>query len=174
VAPPSRVFGEVAAFGSADIGTVPSVGFGGGISVGLGVGRWHVDALAMGEPTRDAGITRGDGIGARLSAARFGYRACFAVLEGRFEVRPCVGEEVVTVSARGTGVRNPDENSTKWGEVAGGAIARWEFAAPVGIRVEGMGIAPLLRRKFLVAPVGVVHTVPALTSRFSVGVDFRF
>jgi hypothetical protein len=44
----------------------------------------------------------------------------------------------------------------------------------VGLFLDGAGQVPLRRRTFIITPVGVVHTVPRVTSRMALGVDFRF
>src|SRR5262249_34893938 len=148
-----------------ELGTIPTLGLGAGLSAGVLHGRLRGELLAIGEASRSVPLTDKPGVGARVGSFRAGARGCFAALEGTLEIAPCLGMEIAWLNGRGYGIATPAEGSTKWVEVVGGALLRWALTPAIGLRAEAIAQIPLRRQDLVIAPYGTVHTVPSLTGR---------
>jgi hypothetical protein len=173
--PPERVvIITVAAFGAAEFGTVPEPGVGAGIAPGFAYRRARAEIALMAEPSHAVALTDTPGVGARFSLLRAMAHGCFAVLDQPIEIAPCLGAGATWMRARGYGVANPADNTTKWAEVAAGGIVRVNLVSGLGARLDGFAVIPVRRQEVTLSPNGTIHTVPAVTMLASLGLDYRF
>jgi hypothetical protein len=178
--PPARhvedehAFVIVRAFGLSDFSTVPAPTFGTGIGIELGIHRLRVGAIAVAQPYQDVMFDDSTGLGARLRVTRVGTRACIAILRGAVEVAPCAGGEVVWMAGHALGVNKPENSVTQWAELVAGPEARISIGSGLGLVLDADAQVPIRRRDFAIRPPGIVHTVPALTTRATFGFDVRF
>jgi hypothetical protein len=169
------VFATVSTFASADIATVPPVGVGAGVALGVAVKRLRVELVGSAEPFRSfhpAGAA--SDVSLRVRVARAGARACFALLDSVVEIAPCAGGEGVSMIARGYGITKPGEDNDLWAEVVVGARAEWRAFANFSLVLEGAAQVPLYHQEILIRPLGTVYVVPGLTGRMAAGVRVVF
>ena len=173
-APPPTVFGSVAVFGAVDIGTLPTVGAETGIALGLVVRRLQLDLVGIAEPFHAAPLAAVPDGGVRARLLRGGGRACVSLLDGAFDVSPCIGAELVSMKVRAYGVTKPEEADGAWGEAVVGAGVGWTITYGMGLRADGAAQIPMYRHHLAIPPLGVVHTIPGVTSRVTVGLFVHF
>jgi hypothetical protein len=157
-----------------DFGTVPETSLGVSISAGIVVQRFRVELLGGFEPKHDVALAGRAGVGAGFSKWSAGVRGCFAVLEGRLELGPCMGGEFIDLEGRSFGISQPKDYASTWAEVLAGAGARFQLWHPFGVRLDGALGFPLRRLNVVIEPYGVVHTVPMVTGRTTLSLDLRF
>jgi hypothetical protein len=173
--PPMRtLFGTVEVLGGMDVGTMPSVGAGAGIGLGAVWSAWRMEMLGLAQPYETVSVSSVPGVGARFRIARSGPRGCYALFDGPIALRPCAGAELVWMRANGTGLGRPAQNETMWGEVVAGVGVRWAFLPHMGLSLDAAAQIPIRRRDVVIAQIGVVHTVPALTTRATIALDTLF
>jgi hypothetical protein len=78
------------------------------------------------------------------------------------------------MGARGQGVSDPADNTTKWAEVSAGGIVRVGLLAGFGARLDAFALIPVRRQEVTLVPNGTVYTVSAVNLLATLGVDFRF
>jgi hypothetical protein len=173
------LYGSASSFASADIGTTPTAGFGGGFAAGILFHRLRVELVGILEPHHSASVSTtptlsGGGVGVDFRVVRSGERACFALLDGAFEIAPCAGVEIVWMTIRGFGIRQPGADDGTWGEVVAGGAVRWNFLPRMGLGVDGAAQIPMIRRTITIDRLGTVDRIPFATGRVTAGLHYRF
>jgi hypothetical protein len=64
--------------------------------------------------------------------------------------------------------------SAAWPALRADATFTAPIFAPVFVRLDAAGVAPLARPAFVIDPLGVVHRPSVLTARLAAGVEVRF
>lgn len=168
---PSRVL--VRAELSGDAGLLPSAALGGGLAVGVVLGRdLSLEANADLFGSQD-GTVGGSVAGATFGLITGGVRACYALTHG-FEIAPCVGVEVARIAASGFGaVKVTDADSVTWGPEALVA-GRFPVAGPISVRFGLGAFVPISRQSFVINAAGTVHQPGAVALRTWFGPEVRF
>jgi hypothetical protein len=159
-----------------DVGTLPTLGTGPSLMVGLRIGRLSLElgasyllAQSIADPSADRVIGE-----LRWLAGSAG--ACYAVLpESRFDLASCLRAELGRLWGRG---RNLDEDmfsgGATWLAVLVGIQVSVELVRGLELATElGAGL-PLLASAFTVGGVGKVHETPSAVGRLSAGVTLVF
>jgi hypothetical protein len=163
------VYGTTAVFGMADMGTLPGLGTGAGISAGIAWRRLRVEILGVSEPFHSTGVAEVPNAGVRARALRAGGHACVPFLDAPIEVGPCAGLGLVAITAQAFGVTHPGEANRMWGEVTLGGGLRWRFMPHIGLALDGDAQIALYRHHLAIPPLGDVFVVPSLTGRVTMG-----
>jgi len=126
---PSRVLiqAPLAAFA---VGALPEPSVGVAAAAGASVARWRF--LVEGAVWRTQRMTASDepGVGADVGLITVGPRACWAAVQGRFELAPCLVLTVQHLWAEGSGDHiAPRSAEATWLAAGAGAQARWRLAA---------------------------------------------
>lgn len=156
----------------ADSGALPSLSPGGGGAVGLAASRWfrgeiHGAIFSEQDAHGDAGR------GASIGLLEAGARGCVSLTK-TFEVLPCVGFDVMHLSARGFGAQQVAHGSATVPALEAALFARAPLAGPFGL-VAGAGlVVPLTRESFVITSRGSVHEVGAVAFRGWFGPEVRF
>jgi hypothetical protein len=178
----SALRGIVAIDALGDIGSWPSVGLAGRVTLGAMVWRlrfevsfadWLSESAYAPPPRNNEGTT--------LHPIEGAVRGCFRwELGRRLEVDPCLGAGPTYVTSNGTNETIPNhDGSTSWGTLFGDAMGTWLFAPPLALRLS-LGIAvPLARPEFDIdEPAGVspvlLHQAWPVAARGALGVEARF
>ena len=92
----------------------------------------------------------------------------------RFEIGlPCVGFELGRMHADAQNVTTPGTGADLWAAVRGGAAAAWALEPWLRLRLRLEAALPLVRPKFVLRGVGVVHE-PGVAGRATLGADVAF
>jgi hypothetical protein len=112
------------------VGTMPEPGVGVAAAAGASFDRWRF--LVEGDLWRTQRMTASDepSVGADVGLISVGPRACWAALQGNFELAPCLVLTVQHLSAEGSGDHiAPRTAEATWLAAGAGARARWRLAA---------------------------------------------
>jgi len=112
------------------VGTLPEPGIGVAVAGGASFHRWRF--LVEGAVWRTQRMTASDepGVGADVGLITVGPRACWAAVQGRFELAPCLVLTVQHLWAEGSGDHiAPRSAEATWLAAGAGAQARWRLAA---------------------------------------------
>jgi hypothetical protein len=163
--------------GLADLGTLPAPALGGVLGLAAVVGRFRADIAWGLLPSRTYTVSSASGVGADMSlwtaSASFAYVAPL----GRTELALGGGAEATHVSAVGVSSDTPFvgiAGSAAWPALRADATFTAPIFAPVFVRLDAAGVAPLARPAFVIDPLGVVHRPSVLTARLAAGVEVRF
>jgi hypothetical protein len=175
------VRGIVAIDALGDIGSWPSVGLAGRVTLGAIVWRlrfevsfadWLSESAYAAPPLTNEGTT--------LHPIEGALRGCFRwELRRRLEFDPCFGAGPAYVTSSGTAETIPTHDSTAWWTLFADAMGTWAFAPPLALRLS-LGIAvPLARPEFDIdEPAGVtpvfLHRAWPVAARAALGVEARF
>jgi hypothetical protein len=153
-----------------DSGIFPVPQFGGGVHVGLGLGRFQVelegDILAS-ETKRFSGAQYPVGFYSYFA----GVRGCYNLeLSARFGWVGCMGGEVGSLS---THERGGDEHRAQGLWLAAEALTGPELAATDWLRAFARlrGVSPLIRHDFLLSEGSRVHSLPWFSPQLQVGIE---
>ncbi len=174
--PPTRrsleVFASVGAM--ADVHTLPKVGFGPTLALGISIERVTLEATAAFAPNRDMPLTDKAGVGATFQKLSVGTRSCVLALHSELTLGPCLGIEASQVRAKSFGIQVPGESMIRWAEGLAGGQLGWRFSAHFGVRLDAGAGVLLARRDVRIAPYGEVHRLGPVTGRFALSTEVRF
>lgn len=167
----------VAAAGVIDDGTMPLIAGGGEAALGWSYAtpRWRVRALAGASyfPSETKILVGGEGGDFTLRAAS--ARLCASIARGPFDIGPCLGGEIDSMSGSGFGPAiRPLERNPVWGSAVGTVLASWSLAGPIAVFARADGIVPPARPTFGLPPHSDVHQPSLPAWRVALGVELRF
>jgi len=170
---PRSLFGARAE-GAVDVGLLPTPTFGGGIAFGVDpIARLHVELFGGLYASQEATLASDATRGATFSLVSGGARGCYSITR-KIEIGPCLGAEVVSISANGFGAaRVTNATSLTWGPEAS-AAALVPIAGPISLRAGAGAFFPLARQSFVITAQGTVHRADAVAFRAFVGPEVRF
>lgn len=164
-------------FGAVDRGTLPDVGLGAGFEIAFTPGRFRFEAeiapwLASSATTATeaSGAVEGGTFHLTTAAAR----ACYAVLDARFTLAPCLGIALDHVSAEGSGVARTREGSSTFFAPAIGAAAGLHLTRGFALRALVEGEVPIGREQFVIVGGSAVHRPAAVALRAAIGPEVSF
>lgn len=172
---------SVAAVGTFDNGSLPSVAWGLGAVAGLRVFPWRdrpgavrlrLEVAGMILPEQRAESASDARRGADLQLFAGSARSVFAYGEV-VEAGVFAGLELGSLSGAGFGVKAPASASTLWNAALLGAVARFPAHGTVALRGSIELAIPLRRAEFDVGGE-VVHRPSALASRGTLAAEIRF
>ena len=168
---PPPLFGSVGAFGFGTFGVTPSLGGGGGLSLGLGGAHWRADALG----SISARTQTRPGPGAEAWGWSVGARGCGTwAVQRRVELAGCGGAEVGQLLGGGTGdLTNVREHVDTWIALSARAAARVFLARGFALVAGAEALFSVYRPGFAVRNLGVVHRPAVIAPRVTVGVEVR-
>jgi len=158
------------AFGS------PAYGVGGGVAwIHDRVNRFGIDgAYFVPSQVDEANRT----ISGRFHLLTFGATACRDLFEdGGFVLSPCAGAEIGRAHARGVvggNVNESTEESSLWLALRGGAALRYRITDTIAVRGDLGAIVPLIRDRFTIEGVGMVHRPAVVSFRGGLGAEILF
>jgi hypothetical protein len=124
---------------SAAVGIVPGIGIGVGGYVGLLVDRFRLEASGYFWPAETAQAAQAPKFGGSVQLAAGGARGCYAVVAHPFELSPCAGLELGSMSASGSSnLPTVDQASAWWIAPTFDAVValplgrRWALALDLG------------------------------------------
>jgi hypothetical protein len=169
---------SVAAAAAIDVGTMPSPGYGGAITVGWSPWaalRWEASGAYY--AARRGTYVGGARLGADVSLAAFGVRGCYPVVDAVWSLAPCIGGGFDWLRASGFGARDSYDASAYMGHFEAGATMLWNFTEFAAMRASAFGVVPMRQPEFTIlvddgsAPV---HHPAAAALRASLGVELHF
>jgi hypothetical protein len=171
---PDRSRGLVAAAFLGDVGSVPTVTYGGELAVRwtLGGVRWEpFGAYFKGQRGTVPGQ---ESLGAQFTLIGAGLRGC-APLPGIVSwLAPCLGGGLDWMRAAGFGSRIP-RNAAIWSSnVRAGVQVSWGSTALITPRFEAEAVVPLARPEFVIEGAGHVHREGPVVLRVGVGMELHF
>ena len=140
------------------------------LSLGLLVGqRGRAEAFGRLLPTQRVAVDHGAeadflGIGG-------GARGCYQPLTGDVGVLSCLGFEFSRITASGQEITRTERAGVTWMGPVVTAVGLWHLADDVALAAAAEVAAPLVRHKFEVTGLGVVHELPLATGRLGIGVE---
>ena len=183
VRPATRVHALVAVSGALDLGTLPSLGAGGEVTLGVVAGRarFELEGGDWGSENATAGASSGTlkGQGTTLHLWEARLRGCVrAYLSPRFELGPCLAGGLSYVTSHGFNESVPQNASTAWPTLEPGVLGRLRVWGPFSLRAGLSAEIPLARPPFvIVRPDGTsftVHTSGLAAGRAAFGVEAQF
>jgi hypothetical protein len=154
-------------------GALPEATMGGAIALGW---RWtHARAELRGSlfASRAGSVATLPDAGGRLSLASLAARAC-ALWGATLSAGPCVGAGVDRLHGQGTGPIAAAEATSLAPFVAPGLRGEWRLSRPVAAFLDVEGAIPLVRARFSVENVGLVHQAAPVSLRGAAGLELRF
>ncbi|MFT3771765.1 MAG: hypothetical protein QM820_40670 [Minicystis sp.] len=165
----------VAASALADIGSLPGVAPGVGISAGVLPGAfWVTGDFAYFPAQRGQLATRPKAGGdvTLLAAALVGCRTVLTL--GRIAGAPCLGLELDGARGEGFGVSSPRSGWTAWGAALAYGRVEAAIVEPVSAEVRIGAAIPFGRPLFYFDQLGAVYRPSAASLRLAVGVVAKF
>jgi hypothetical protein len=166
------------AFGSLDVGTLPSPSPGGGVGVAVAAGDRASLGLAGAFGAGDHGYLPGGTQGVDFSLfVTLDATGCYALTRGPLEVSPCAVVEVAHLAATGVGAVHDGSATATWVALGPGVRARWELSGAFALALELDGLFPTQGQSFDITGAvggGVAHVVGAFAARTSIGPEVRF
>lgn len=157
-----------------DAGTLPALGGGGGIALGIDVfERLRLEVVGNYWPAQDGRLSGNPSRGASFQLMGAGARGCWALTRS-VVVAPCLGAEVVALSGDGFGAaRTSGARSIAWAPEAALTV-RIPLGKRFGIAAGAGATAPTSRQTFVIASGGDVHQPSPLVARGWIGPEVVF
>lgn len=154
-----------------DSASVGSAALGGSLSVAAWFGALGVDVHGAWLPAQRESIAPEQS--ADFSLLTAGARGCYRVWGsvGSFGLAPCAGFEFGRFSAESQGLVSATRTHDLWLAPSLGVDLRTSLLGPLAARSRIEVLLPLRRQEYRVDLVQSVHEIPALTVRWSVGID---
>jgi hypothetical protein len=158
-------------------GTLPSIDFGLGGSVGLVGRRYRLELRG------DYGLRRDQIVNAAAPAGAYGQfnflagtlTGCFNLGRQALAFGPCADAEAGVVSAQGFGVSQSIPVNSPWLAVGAGGYAAISIGPHWSVPLHLDVLSPLLRREFVFKNVpNRVFQAPVVGTRVSAGIELRF
>ena len=172
----------VAALAEGDVGSLPSIA--GGVGAGVawlpgrepGQGRLRLDLGALYLPPQTVSLAGALPRGGKFSFLAFDARACLQLLHVPVELGPCVGAEVTSLYAAGSGVTKSLSATPLYFAPTFGAVLGVRLGQDWVLRLDFALVAPYARPSFVVQGVGAgtVFQPAAVSARSAVGIELRF
>jgi hypothetical protein len=154
-------------------GTLPAATVGGGLALGWRWTRARVELRASLFEPRSGTVAAFPDTGGRLSLASLSARDC-ALWGGTLSGGPCVAVGVDRIVGTGTGPITT-ASVTSYAPVLAAALrGEWRLARQVAAFLEFEEAIPLVRARFSVENVGLVHQAAAVSLRGAAGLELRF
>jgi len=163
----------IAAFGAADVGSLPkaALGLGGAIAWTPGRARIEVGATSFPASTASARGSRGGDF--QLSIGQL--RACYGVLPpGIFSLSPCAVGDAGSMSASGFGVNSPSSGAALFAAAGPGVLAALRLGDAFALRLTADLELVFTRAQFVLDAVGAVHQPSIFAGRTGLGGEIRF
>ena len=160
-----------------DVGSLPSPALGGGLGVGLALGRWRVRAAVQVLLEQHVAVP-GPGTpapGADLSlvfGALSGCHGVTATSDSRAELAVCAGMELGQLSGQGRELRNAEAKQALWLALSGGLEGRWQWTHNLYAYAQLGACVPLNHDQFVVAGSQAVHRPSNLVGRGGLGLGW--
>ena len=168
---PSTPFAALAV--AADAGTLPTATPGGALSLGWRFTHARVELQGSLFESRAATTASRPDTGGRLSLVSLAARGC--ALWGRaVSFGPCVGAGVDRLHGAGTGPIAAGAATSFAPFAAGGLQGAWRLSRWVGPFLTVEAAIPLVRARFSVENVGLVHQPADVSFRGAAGLEIRF
>jgi hypothetical protein len=156
-----------------DGGTLPSPTTGASLAAG-----WHwthalAELRASLYESRTGTVAAFPDTGGRLSFASIAARGC-ALWGQAVSLGPCVVGGVDRVSGSGTGPIATASVTSDAPFIAGGLALEWRWSRWLAALLSAEAAIPLVRARFSVENVGLVHEAAAVSLRGSLGLEVRF
>ncbi len=174
---PRRALFAAGVFGAVDRGTLPDVGLGAGFEIAFTPGRFRFEAevapwlaSSASTPPDANGVTEGGTFHLTTAAVR----ACYAVVDARIALAPCVGLGLDHVSAEGSGVARTREGSSTLVAPGIGVGAALRLTRRFALRALVEGEVPIGREQFVIVGGNAVHRPAAVALRGAIGPEVTF
>jgi len=172
--PSRRAHGFAANVGGATDGTtLPSAALGGRVGLAWTPGRTRLE-LTGSLFSAQSKTTASTQAGGRFTLFVAAARGCWALLQGAFELSPCAGIDLQSVSAKGFGASQNYDASGAWVSAAGGALVRVPLTSWLAVRADADALVPLSRPTFVVEGDGAVHRPSSIGARAGIGAELLF
>jgi len=156
-----------------DLGTLPGLGFGPSLMLGVQLGRFAVELGGFALLPRTA--TGSEQSAATLQLTAAAASGCMTLLHTRrVALAPCLHVEAGSLRAEARPVLEPRPSSQLWLSLGLGVRAGVELADWLVFFSELGGALPWDRSQFVVGGQGEVHRIPGLIGRFTTGLESRF
>jgi hypothetical protein len=154
-------------------GALPSATMGGALALGWRWTRARAELRASLFAPRTASVAAFPDAGGRLSLASLSLRDC--VLWGRtFSGGPCGAFGVDRIGGTGTGPVMTATVTSYAPFFAAGLRGEWRLSRPVAAFLDLEAAIPLVRARFSVENLGLVHQAAPVSLRGAAGLELRF
>jgi hypothetical protein len=168
----------VAAAGVVDTAVLPSAAYGGQATLGWSYewSGWRTRALASASffAAQSAQSTAGAG---RFMAIAASARMCASIVEGVFDVGPCLGVEFDSIEGKGASPAfQPKQGLGAWESAVGSLLASWTLSRRFAVFVDAGGLVSFTTRPtFVVQPGNLYVFVPSPAGlRGEIGLELLF
>ena len=156
-----------------DLGTLPGIGFGPSLMLGVQLGRLSLELGGFALLPRTAQSAQQSETSLQLTAAA--AAGCLTLLHSHaVTLAPCLHVEAGALHAEARQVRDPRPSTQLWLSLGLGVRARVELAQWLYWYSELGGALPWDRAQFVIGELGEVHRVPILVGRLTTGLGSRF
>jgi hypothetical protein len=157
-----------------DGGSLPKLGLGGEIALSYRPGALELEAVGQALGARATSVANRPSEGASFWMLHAGARACYHVLEGRFDLAPCLGVGAEWVFANGFGSVIPLDAVARLGVGSVGVKALFGLRDRLNLRVMIEGAAPVNRPTYFIDGAGLVYETAPIWVRGALGFEARF
>lgn len=173
VAPRSSSSLLVGIGGAVDTSSLPAATSGLAVAIGWRWARTRADLRGAFFREQTGKVADQLSTGATLSLLTASVRGCY-VRGDVVSVGPCIAAGLDRIVGRGSGPITSAEDSVIAPFFAGGLIAEWRLSRWVVPFLSAEAAIPLVRARFSVEDVGLVHQAAAVSFRGAAGLELRF
>jgi hypothetical protein len=156
-----------------DLGTLPSLGVGPAVALGLIVGWTRLEVAGTYLPAQRLEVPALAGSGNDISLFAGALRVALGVPLGALEIGPTVAGEVGILRAVPFGLAEPMTGNRRWVALLAGLALSWRLVEELAIRA-GLEIgASVVRPRILITELGIFHEPSPVLGRLSLGVELR-
>ncbi|AKU95105.1 hypothetical protein AKJ09_01769 [Labilithrix luteola] len=163
-----------AAYGASSVALMPTVGFGGGLSLGASTDRWAVELGAEGH----RGLAYSLGLGmVDSSLLAISVKGCASVVSvARFRLGGCLGGLLGRWQVRGRGYGKDVETVQPWVAASVGLRGSFAITASISLRVDADAVVPATRQSMEVRDgASTLRASSAVAGvRMTAGPELRF
>jgi hypothetical protein len=157
------------------LGTLPGVGVGFGLALGVRFGRFRVAIDGIVWPAETATVPNNAPAGGRVDLEVGGAALCAAFVRTiRLDAGPCVAFEAGRMHAVGINVSTKSEGAALWAAVGAGGYASLLLVSPLALSLEAGVLAPVASPQFQLADVGKAFQPAQVEGRAVFSGEVRF
>lgn len=169
--PPARVAGAARLSGALDVGASAGAAVGPQVTGSVLLGRWRIEVPVVVLFGRPIGVSAG---AVQTTVFAAGVRGCRELGRSALRFPICVGAEGGRFRAQARGFDEVGTATAPWFAPTADVGLHWAFASRFALRAGAGAVLPVLRPRFEVDNVGLVHRAGPVALRAELGIEVRF